>query len=133
VRRRHPVLRGRADGPLDLKTYLGQSHLQVSLRGEPAGYVDAVLARAGHRRRVVLTVGHFLLAPSIVAASDLVATEPARLIEPEARRHGLVLRPPPFALPDFDVTQIWPRRLAGDPAHAWLRTLVAEAASKPRV
>lgn len=121
ARRRHPAF----VGVLDLPTYLAQAHLQVSLRGEIAGYVDDVLARQRHRRRIALTVGHFLLAPSIVAATDLVATEPERLMRPEARRHGLVLQAPPFKLPDFEVTQIWPRRLTSDPAHAWLRTLLA--------
>ncbi len=89
ARRRHPAF-GRT---LDPAAYLDQSHLQVSPRGEPAGYVDAVPGRAGHRRRVVLTVAQFLPAPSIVAATDLVATEPARLLRPEARRHGLLLQP----------------------------------------
>jgi DNA-binding transcriptional LysR family regulator len=124
ARRRHPAFAK----TLDLATYLAQSHLQVSLRGEPAGYVDDVLGRQRRRRRVVLTVGHFLLAPSIVAATDLVATEPERLLRPEARRHGLMLQPPPFAIPDFDVTQIWPRRLGADPALAWLRNLLAAVA-----
>jgi DNA-binding transcriptional LysR family regulator len=120
ARRRHPALAKR----LDLETYLAQTHLQVSLRGEPAGYVDEVLGR-GRRRRVALTIGHFLLAPSIIAATDLVATEPERLLRPEARRHGLVLQPPPFPIPQFEVTQVWPRRFAADPAHAWLRMLLA--------
>jgi hypothetical protein len=61
---------------------LSLDHLQVSLRGEPAGYVDAVLRRQKHRRLVSLTVGHFLVAPPILAATDLVATEPARILRP---------------------------------------------------
>jgi len=123
ARRRHPAFTRK----LDLETYLAQAHLQVSLRGEPAGYVDAVLGR-GRRRRVALTVGHFLLAPSIVAATDLVATEPERLLRPEARRHGLALQSPPLAIPEFQVEQVWPRRLTADPAHAWLRALLAAVA-----
>src|SRR5262245_12918032 len=76
----HPALGRR----LDFSAYLAQSHLNVSLRGDQTGYVDEVLARKGQRRRVVLTAGHFLTAPWIVASTDLVAPEPARLLRPFA-------------------------------------------------
>jgi DNA-binding transcriptional LysR family regulator len=113
-------------GKLTLRTYLGLDHLHVSLSGEPAGYIDEVLRRKKHRRTIALTVGHFLVAPSIVAATDLIATEPARVLRPAARQLGLAILPPPMALPDFDVVQMWPRRLTMDEGHAWLRRQIAQ-------
>lgn len=115
---------------LTLRTYLSLDHLQVSLRGEPAGYVDDMLRRRKHRRLVSVTVGHFLVAPSILAATDLVATEPARILRPLAGQIGLALQPPPFPLTAFDVVQMWPRRLTAEPGNAWLRGLILKAAGE---
>ncbi|HYM31388.1 MAG TPA: LysR family transcriptional regulator [Candidatus Cybelea sp.] len=128
MRRGHPAARRR----FDLPAYLAAEHLNVSLRGESSGNVDDTLASLGHRRRVVATVGHFLVAPSLVAASDLIATEPMRVMRPFAREFGLVLRPPPFAVPKFTLTQMWHRRMAEDDGHRWLRERVRDAAkTKP--
>lgn len=121
LRAGHPALAG----AFDTAAYLRCAHLNVSLAGEPAGYVDRVLGRSGRRRRVALTVGHFLVAPEVAAGTDLVATEPERVLRPAAARLGLELREAPFAIPAFDVVQMWPRRLTGDAGHAWLRRQVA--------
>jgi DNA-binding transcriptional LysR family regulator len=125
ARKSHPAFGQK----LTLARYAGLDHLQVSLSGEPSGMVDAALRRRGSRRNVVLTVGHFLMAPEILAATDLIATEPARLLAPAAARLGLVTAPPPFPLPGFDVVQAWPRRLGADDGIAWLRREVAAAAA----
>jgi DNA-binding transcriptional LysR family regulator len=123
LRAGHPALAG----VFDLDAYLRCSHLNVSLRGEPTGYVDRVLARSRRRRRVALTAGHFLVAPDLAAATDLVATEPARVLRPAAARLGLELREAPFRLPPFEVVQMWPRRLTTDAGHIWLRSQVKAA------
>ncbi len=116
-------------GPeLSLETYLGLGHLHVSLMGEPRGYVDRHLGRKGVRRDIVATVGHFLLAPFTLARSDLVATEPRRILEPLAKDLDLVLAPPPFEVPPFPVTQAWHKRHTADAGHLWLRGQVRRAA-----
>jgi hypothetical protein len=109
---------------------LSLDHLQVSLRGEPAGYVDDVLRRQKQRRLVSLTVGHFLVAPPILATTNLVATEPARILRPLAGQIGLALQPPPLPLTAFDVVQMWPRRLTTEPGNAWLRGLILKTAGE---
>ncbi|MFD2184110.1 LysR family transcriptional regulator [Rhodoplanes azumiensis] len=124
ARKDHPAFSRR----LTLARYAALDHLQVSLSGEPSGMVDDALRRKAVRRRVVTTVGHFLVAPEILAATDLVATEPARALAPLAARLGLATAPPPFPLPGFEVVQAWPRRLTADDGLAWLRRAVAAAA-----
>jgi len=52
------------------------------------------------------------MAPWIVASTDLVATEPARVLLPLAKQLGLLVQPPPLDLPKFEVAQMWPRRFA---------------------
>jgi DNA-binding transcriptional LysR family regulator len=125
------VCAGRGDHPnldatLALDRYLSLRHLQVSMKGSPSGYVDAVLADKGLKRNVAVTVGHFLMAPMLVDASDLVATEPRRLFSPLAGRLPLRLFPPPLSIPPFRVVQTWHRRHEADPGHQWLRRVLHE-------
>jgi DNA-binding transcriptional LysR family regulator len=121
-RRDHPDL----GEPLDLDRYLALRHLQVSMKGNPSGYVDAVLAEKGLKRNVAVTVGHFLMAPMLVDASDLVATEPRRLFTPLAGRLPLRLFSPPIDIPLFRVVQTWHARHDVDPGHQWLRRILRE-------
>jgi DNA-binding transcriptional LysR family regulator len=121
-RRDHPDL----GEPLDLDRYLALRHLQVSTKGNPSGYVDAVLAEKGLKRNVAVTVGHFLMAPMLVDASDLVATEPRRLLTPLAGRLPLRLFSPPIDIPLFRVVQTWHARHDADPGHQWLRRILRE-------
>lgn len=114
------------DGIVYLDRYLSLRHLQVSMKGKPRGYVDAVLAEQGLKRTVAVTVGHFLMAPMLVDASDLVATEPRRLFAPLAGRFPLKLFPPPIDIPSFRVVQTWHARHDADPGHQWLRRVMRE-------
>lgn len=110
----------------DLDRYLSLRHLQVSMKGNPSGYVDAVLGEKGLKRNVAVTVGHFLMAPMLVDASDLVATEPRRLFAPFTGRLPLRLFPPPIDIPQFRVVQAWHARHDADPGHQWLRRVLRE-------
>ena len=116
----HPVL---AES-LDVETYLNLRHLHVSLKGEPQGYIDDIIRSRGFQRNVVVTVGHFLVAPFLLASTDAVATEPRRILAPLGRLLNLKLVDPPIDIPPFQVTQIWHRRFDTDTGHQWLRDLI---------
>ena len=122
---------GRRDHPdftdkLDIETYLGLRHLHVSLKGEPQGYIDDIIRSRGFHRNVVVTVGHFLIAPFLLASTDAIATEPRRILEPLGKLLNLKLIRPPFDIPPFKVTQIWHKRFDADLGHKWLRNLAQE-------
>lgn len=117
VRRNGPGTRGR----FDLARFLARPHLQVAPRGLPGSPLDDLLARAGHQRRIAVVVPHFLVAPAIIATSDLVWTAPAGLAQVLARSYPLAVRPPPLALPGFTLAMRWHLRLDRDPGLAWLR------------
>jgi DNA-binding transcriptional LysR family regulator len=121
-RRDHPAL---AD-TLDLERYLSLHHLHVSTRGDPHGTVDALLAERGSKRKITITIGHFLMAAVLTDASDLIATEPRRLFSSLAGRIDLQIFPPPVAIPPFRVVQSWHARHEADAGHRWLRQLVRE-------
>jgi DNA-binding transcriptional LysR family regulator len=123
IRRGSAAARGR----FDLKRYLALPHLLVAPRGLPGSPLDDALARAGQRRRVVLTVPHFLVAPHVIATTDLVWTAPAGLAR--AFTHlPLAVRPPPFRTDGFTVTMRWHVRLDRDPGIRWLRGVFREVA-----
>lgn len=123
-RKGHP--RGMA--PFTLDTFCEVEHALISPEGGGFfGATDRVLAEYGRTRRIACSVPSFLLAPALVAGSDLVALIPARLA---ALYDGLVDRfDPPFSSPDFAVDVLWHPRRQADPAHIWLRSRVAQIAA----
>jgi DNA-binding transcriptional LysR family regulator len=103
--------------------------LFVAPRGLPGSPLDDRLARKGlPRRRIVMTVPHFLVAPHIVASTDLVWTAPRFLAKAFAEHLPLTLREPPLEIPGFEVKARWHVRLDRDPGLAWLRGLVRAVA-----
>jgi len=120
-----------ARGPFDLRRYLELPHLMIAPRGLPGSPLDDALARAGQRRRVVLTVPHFLVAPHVIATTDLVWTAPGGLAR--AFPHlPLVVREPPFRTEGFTVVMRWHVRLDRDPGLRWLRGVLRAVAPEPR-
>jgi DNA-binding transcriptional LysR family regulator len=130
VRRGHPV----RPKPR-LREYAGLDHLVITPTapptGEPSGYIDDVLAKQGLRRRIVLTVPHFLVAPFIVANSDLVLTAPVRLLDPFVKLLRLRRLELPLKLAGYKLSQVWAARSRDDEAHRWLRSTVAQALAPP--
>jgi DNA-binding transcriptional LysR family regulator len=113
VRRDHP----RVGKRMTLARFLELDHAQIAVRGLPGGPVDDALAAIGKERRVVFFVAHFLVAPRIVAESDLVlvlAERMARLFEKELR---LKVLPVPVLVSGFEIWQLWHPRMQSDPAH----------------
>ncbi|WP_244227461.1 LysR family transcriptional regulator [Corallococcus aberystwythensis] len=124
VRKDHPAVRRK----LDLHTYLELSHILISPRGDGVGAVDRTLAQRGlPPRRIALRVPYFLIAPLVVTRSDYVLTAPRRLIAAFSEEYALQVFPPPLPVPPFNIVEVWHERFDGDPAHQWLRGLVARA------
>ena len=100
----------------------------IAPRGTAGGFVDDALAALGRQRRVAVAVPHFLIAPLVLAGTDLIATVPRRIATAFAPMIPLALRPPPIELTGFTTHLLWHERAAADPAQRWLRDqLVAVA------
>lgn len=125
VRSDHPRL-GR--GKITLDAFLAEDHALVSSRGRVPGVVDKPLAALGRSRRVVLTFPHFLVAPAVVARTDMVMTVPACIAYGYAESHALRLFEPPVDVVPFDVAFAWPARSVADPAMQWMRQQFEDAA-----
>lgn len=124
LRKGHPL----AGKPLTVAQYAGLLHVLVAPHGRAGSTVDKALAKQGRRRRVAVTVPHFLAAPEIVRATDAVVTLGARLAK--ALSQGLVLVAPPVPLPGFTVVMYWHERNNADPAHQWFRAQLAKVARR---
>ena len=126
VRRGHPL----AKKKLTLARYLAASHALISPRGREGSQSDDALARLGLSRRVAVTVPHFLVAPHIVAQSDLVLTLASRVANLLAVPLGLEILEPPseLRLDGFTMSAVWHERTHADPAQRWTREVFAEVA-----
>src|SRR6185436_5570182 len=67
VRRDHPTVGDK----LTLDQYVSLAHILISPVGGGVTWVDPVLERLGKKRHIALRVPHFLIAPLVVAESDL--------------------------------------------------------------
>lgn len=113
---------------ISLDDYLAMPHALVTITGRGGGVIDAALERAGRARRIALRIQNFLAAPWIVAGSDLAVILPRRLAQHIAKPAGLAIFDLPVDLGTLTLSQIWHARRHRDPAHAWLREVVAAAA-----
>lgn len=125
IRRAHPS-RGKR---LSLREFTSLPHLLVSPHAGLTGVVDVALAAHDCRRRVAVTVPHFMSAPPILASTDCVATLPSRVAQLGCAMARLRLLAPPITLPEFSVSMVWHPQLNRNPAASWLRERVREAAA----
>ncbi len=86
------------------------------------------LERQGLKRDVAVSVTHFLAIPEMVAVTDYCATLPQLICRRLAADARLKVLPTPVDLGRFPVQMGWHVRYRDDPAHRWLRALIAETA-----
>lgn len=115
LRQGHPLARRLRDREAleQLDFILVRSH------AEPA----KALQLLGLESRIRLTLPHFMVAPSILAVSDLAVVMPLRPALRFAQRHALQVVEPDLGLPPFTVSVHWTWRVDHDPGHRWLREM----------
>jgi DNA-binding transcriptional LysR family regulator len=122
ARKRHPALKRK----LTVDTLCQLEYVIVSPEGGGfRGITDTILESRGRKRRVVLSVPHFLFVPEVVARTDLVAMLPSRLVKDRSDHIQVVV--PPLPIPSYEMAMIWHERSHLDPAHMWLREHVSRA------
>jgi DNA-binding transcriptional LysR family regulator len=124
VRAGHPALKK----TLTLRAFARMDHVLVAPYGSLGGPVDDVLAKRGLTRRVARVFPAFFEAPFLVAHTDYVVTLPLALARPLADLVGLARLRVAVPFPRFQVSMAWHRRLDGDTAHTWLRSLIDKVA-----
>jgi DNA-binding transcriptional LysR family regulator len=124
VREGHPRVRRR----LDLDTWIDLPHCLIAPRGMPGGIVDHALAALERTRRVACAVPHFLVAPHIVANTDLVLTVGERVAHALAKLLPLRVVAAPVELPGFAISLTWHELRHHDVSQRWYRAQIVEAA-----
>lgn len=112
---------------VSLEAFASAPHLLVSPEGDRSGLVDRELSKLGLKRRVMLSLPQFLVAPFVIAGTDLVATLSSRVARRFVEtRVGIAMHEPPIALPTWPLAMMWHRRADAHAATAWLREVVVE-------
>jgi DNA-binding transcriptional LysR family regulator len=122
--------------PMTIESYAAAAHLvdaghvQVSPDGLGTSIVDAILAARGLRRRIALVLPNSAGIPFVVAATDLIATLPNRIVRGLVPMSNVRMLTPP--LPDVEVSphMFWHRRTHADPLQVWLRAAILAIVSR---
>jgi DNA-binding transcriptional LysR family regulator len=112
-----------------LEEFCRYDHLLVSPSGGGfTGPTDEALRKHGFARNVAVSLPSFHVLLDAVCALDFVALAPERLLR--GRRHDFRVFQPPISIPGFDVIASWHARVSRNPAHQWLRELLATVAKR---
>jgi DNA-binding transcriptional LysR family regulator len=104
-------------------------HVNVVPPGRMRAGLFQALAQQQLKREVAISVTNFFAVAEMVAVTDYCATLPKLICHRLAHDPRLKILPPPVDLGTFPVDMAWHVRYRHDPAHCWLRSLIAEVAS----
>ena len=122
------LVRTDATAPATLAEFAALDHVVVSRRGRLRDPIDDILETHELTRRVILSVPTIDVALRAVAAGGLATVAPASFAR-RAAHPGLTVHPLPFPLPPIRAVMSWHARVDTDPAHRWLRDLIAASAA----
>ncbi|HXY99940.1 MAG TPA: LysR family transcriptional regulator [Stellaceae bacterium] len=103
-------------------------HVQVAADGQGNSLVDRILEERGLRRRIAVVLPSSAGVPFVVAATDLIATLPSRIVKDLAVVPDLRIVPAPLPPVEVSPHLIWHPRTQHSPIRAWLRAVIKEIA-----
>ncbi|MCV6627208.1 MAG: LysR family transcriptional regulator, partial [Cellvibrionaceae bacterium] len=71
---------------------------------------------------------HYQAAMLLAEQKDLVVTIPTRAAQLQLKNPKVVIKEPPFEIPPLELKMAWSPLLQNNPAHQWLRRLIAQVA-----
>jgi DNA-binding transcriptional LysR family regulator len=120
--------------PMTLETFaagchvVDAGHVQVSPDGQGNSLVDSILAARGLRRRIAVMLPSSADIPFVVAATDLIATLPSRIVQGLAGTSAVRIMPAPLPTVEVSPHLFWHPRNQNSPLRAWLRAVIKEIA-----
>jgi DNA-binding transcriptional LysR family regulator len=121
VRQDHPHI----GEPLTRQQFLEFRHAAVRLPAVP-NLIDTSLAQQGLQRRSVLDIPHCMVAPFIIARTDLLIVLPRRQALDCSAVLPVRILPCPVPLPRFTTHQYWLADVNQEKSHQWLRKAIRE-------
>lgn len=119
----HPRISG---DTIATEDFLSEPHLVVFSLGRVNEALERFLGEKKLTRRVMLSVPHMLCVPSVIVASDLIATVPQSAAENFRNVPGLRMLALPISPPKVRVGLYWSERFSRDPGNAWLRAVLVD-------
>lgn len=123
-----------------LDSYLAARHVWVSKTGmgigvgmtadrvQRLGWVDEALARFGKKRTIKVFTRHYQVAALLAEQRDLVVTLPRRAAMLHKNNPSLIVKEPPFKIPEITLSMAWGPLMQHNAAHSWLRQQIMDAA-----
>lgn len=102
-------------------------HIRVRTSSDSESPVDRAARAQGLTRRPGTFLPHFLLAPPLLAATNLLMTVPREVLAQVAPRFDLVTLESPVKLEPISLAIHWSAQLDRDPAITWFRATVKSA------
>ncbi len=121
----HPAVR-----TWNAKAWAAYPHVRVRTPSGGESPVDVAARAQKLSRRTGPYLPHFLLAPPLLARTDLLMTVPRAVLADVAPRFGLVALPCPVKLAPIELSMFWSAQLDRDPAIIWFREGLREAATE---
>jgi DNA-binding transcriptional LysR family regulator len=112
---------------MSLELFERLPHLEAGFGTPPrSNLAEQAYHQMGRQSWVPLSTESPALTPSLLLGTRLVALTPERLALRSQSAGRLKLFPPPFSTPPLREVLYWNRVTDADPAHVWLRGLIAE-------
>ncbi|CAH2807248.1 MAG: Transcriptional regulator, LysR family [uncultured Paraburkholderia sp.] len=119
--------------PMTIEDYLTALHLQVSADGVSPGVANRMLQAQRLKRRVVATVPYYLVAPSILKGSNLLAILGDSILFALNDDNEMMVSSPPIKLPRLNVCLAYDPTRQHDDGHKWLRQLIVDLWKEQRL
>ena len=125
----------------DLDNYLKANHIWVSKTGfgvgvginpqdvQRLGWVDGALNKLDKKRNITVFTRHYQTAMLLAEQEDLIVTLPTRATALHRNDSQVVIKPPPFDIPEIELKMAWSPLLQHNPGHQWLRNMISEVAA----
>jgi DNA-binding transcriptional LysR family regulator len=118
------------DGPaLTVEQFCAADHVVVVAAGTGHADMDATIEKKGIKRRVKLTVPHFVAVGHILATTDLVSSVPERFARACVAPFNLRYLPHPVVQAPIDINLFWHAKYHRDPGNQWLRGVIFDTFS----
>jgi DNA-binding transcriptional LysR family regulator len=108
-------------------------HVQINADGKVSSVVDAILAASGLKRRIKAVLPTSAALPFVVAATDLIATLPSRVVQELQLPENVLVIPAPFPGIEVSPHLLWHARTEGEPLHSWLRSAIGGVAQALKI
>lgn len=125
----HPL----AGTDMTLDDFLSARHAVVTAVGTGHARIDDLIEKQGIRRKVTLRVPNYASLERLLQGTDLIATVPEALVQPNIHPFALAYSRHPVDLPKLSIDAFWHARAHRDPANQWLRNVIAVRCALPAV